>query len=47
MALYGSVMPNKTTYYSHEELEKLEELEAETGESFSGLVREAIQEKYL
>lgn len=39
-------MPVKTTYYGDDEMARLEELEEETDESFSGLVRKAIQDKY-
>lgn len=39
-------MPNRTTYYSDAEMERIEELADERDESFSGLVRAAIQEKY-
>jgi len=39
-------MPVKTTYYGSDEMKQLEELAEETDESFSGLVREAIQSYY-
>jgi len=40
-------MPVKTTYYGSDEMDRLEELTEETDESFSGLVRAAIRDKYL
>jgi len=39
-------VPHKTTYYSETELAVLESLEEERDSSFSGVVREAIQEYY-
>jgi len=39
-------MPVKTTYYSDDEMAFLEEREAQGDESFSGLVRAALQDYY-
>jgi len=39
-------VPHRTTYYSEAEIEAIEALEEEHNESFSGVVREAVQEYY-
>lgn len=39
-------MGQRSTYYTDEEEQALEQLADEEDESFSGLVREAIQEVY-
>jgi len=39
-------MGQRSTYYTDEEEQALEQLADEQDESFSGLVRDAIQEQY-
>lgn len=39
-------MGQRSTYYTESEEQALDKLAEERGESFSGLVRQAIQEKY-
>jgi len=39
-------VPNRTTYYSNEEMRELERMAEEENQSFSKLVRDAINEVY-
>jgi len=39
-------VPQKSTYYTETELDELEALAEERDDSFSGIVRQAIQEHY-